>query len=210
MLGVALGAPLCLCRSCPLIDIVTTCGDSCELLTLASSSCQDPRPPSWRRNARGYALQSLQARPSTCSCGCPTQHFVQLPSRQRLARLQDHYSDCPGFRGSLESNCVHDLTHRRRSSTPRWSSCADVTKLQVLFSLIPAKFAAPVSNNSSPRKSETSAASNSTQALGLPIQLMRIRMHSDLCVRACFAFPFRIHLWPSSAPVSIADLGQLR
>lgn len=35
-------ALLCVDWSCPLTDIVTTSADSCELLTLASSSCQAP------------------------------------------------------------------------------------------------------------------------------------------------------------------------
>lgn len=42
VLSVTVEAPLCVDWSCPLTDIVTTSADSCELLTLASSSCQAP------------------------------------------------------------------------------------------------------------------------------------------------------------------------
>src|ERR1700722_13015652 len=53
---------LCVPRSCPLTNIVTIRADSCELLTVASSSCQEQRSQTWRLSAHESAGPPLQPR----------------------------------------------------------------------------------------------------------------------------------------------------
>jgi hypothetical protein len=53
---------LCVPRSCPLTNIVTIRANSCELLTVASSSCQERSRPTWPRNAHESAAPLPQSR----------------------------------------------------------------------------------------------------------------------------------------------------
>ena len=168
MLGVALRAPLCVGRSCPLIDIVTTCGDSCELLTLASSSCQVLRPALWPRNARESALCRSQA----------PQKAMQLPVRQcKLSGsrptiesqpdCRPRFRDFPGSKGCLVMQAPSAFKQPRDLGSPSLAACSSTARLRFSFFPTQAPFTAPVRNDSSPRKSETSTASASAASARL-------------------------------------------
>ena len=87
VLSVTVEALLCVDWSCPLTDIVTTSDDSCELLTLASSSCQAPSllsgagavanlPRLWRIYPWLYAFACIAR-----------SHSTQLPSGREIPCL---------------------------------------------------------------------------------------------------------------------------
>ena len=133
----ALRAPLCVGRSCPLIDIVTTWGDSCELLTLASSSCHVrylcPGVPAL------MVMPSLvRSRALRGAVACPREReLAQSPHVDPPAQLRASFRDFPGNPGLRVAQSPASIGHRAPVFMPGASMSYSAAKLQTFFLLSP-------------------------------------------------------------------------
>lgn len=207
MLGVALRAPLCVGRSCPLIDIVTTYGDSCELLTPASSSCQTPLPLLAPERSRICPAEAAGAPKRGAVAAPPTRASVQLPDSQKPPDCRLDFRDSPDLwalrcAGALRRPSVYVAEASSAGpSAPARLSCKPLSLPSQRSSTV------PVGHIRLRESQRHPPASSWPQVLALPgspyAWLRRDRAPKDH--RARFSLPRTIYL----RPPPIANLGQL-